>query len=75
MQKRRAASAKQLPLIQNMTAPEAIGAKTLIKVVDMTKATKAAHDSLFWGKDTAQRGGKNRTTATRTRPRSNNGLP
>lgn len=47
MQKRRAASAKQLPLIQNMTAPEAIGAKTLIKVVDMTKATKAAHDSLF----------------------------
>ena len=58
MQKRRAASAKQLPLIQNMTAPEAIGAKTLIKVVDMTKATKAAHDSLFWGKDTAQRGGK-----------------
>ena len=48
MQKRRAASAKQLPLIQNMTAPEAIGAKTLIKLVDMTKATKAAHESLFW---------------------------
>ena len=41
-----------------MTAPEAIGAKTLIKVVDMTKATKAAHGSLFWGKDTAQPGGK-----------------
>ena len=50
MQKRRAALAKQLPLIQNMATPEAIGAKTLIKVVDMTKATKAAHDSLFWGK-------------------------
>ena len=30
-----------------MTAPEAIGAKTLIKLVDMTKATNVAHDSLF----------------------------
>ena len=75
MQKRWAALAKQLPLIQNMTAPEAIGAKTLIKLVDMTKATKAAHERLFGGKDTAQRGGKNCTTATRTRPKSNNDLP
>ena len=36
--KRRAASAKQSAPIKNMTAPETVGATTLIKVVDMTKA-------------------------------------
>ena len=37
--------------------PETVGAKTLIKVVGMTKATKVAHGSLFSGEDTARLGG------------------
>ena len=58
-----------------MTATETAGVTTLIRVVDMTKATKVAHGSLFWGEDTAQRDGKNHTPAPTTRPRNNNGLP
>ena len=34
--------------IQNMTTPETAGVTTLIRVVDMTKATKVAQGSLFW---------------------------
>ena len=40
----------------------------------MIKAARAVHDSLFCGKATAQLGGRNRTTARRTRPRRNNVL-
>ena len=46
----------------------------LINLAGMIKAARAVHDSLFWGKATAQLGGKSLTTARRTRPRRNNVL-
>lgn len=59
-----------------MTDPETAGATTLIRMVDMTKATKVAYGSLFWREDTAQLDGKKHTPVLSTRPRTIiHGLP
>ena len=73
MQRRLVTSAIQLAS-RGTTTAETTSAMALINLAGMIKAARAVHDSLFWGKATAQLGRKNLTTARRTRPRRNNVL-